>query len=53
MLELRSRLGLSRDVFARLLPVSTRSLPTIESGEVDRIWQVISGLGCWAPFGAI
>ena len=33
MLELRSRLGLSRDVFARLLPVSTRSLATIESGE--------------------
>ena len=33
MLELRSRLGLSRDVFSRLLPVSTRSLATIESGE--------------------
>ena len=33
MVELRSRLGLSRDVFARLLPVSTRSLATIESGE--------------------
>ncbi len=33
MLELRSRLGLSRDLFARLLPVSTRSLATIESGE--------------------
>jgi len=33
MLELRSRLGLSRDVFARLLPVSTRSLATIESGD--------------------
>jgi len=33
MLELRSRLGLSRDVFAHLLPVSTRSLAMIESGE--------------------
>ena len=32
MLAVRSRLGLSRDVFARLLPVSTRSLATIESG---------------------
>ncbi len=36
MLELRSRLGLSRDVFARLLPVSTRSLATIESGAKPR-----------------
>ncbi len=33
MLELRSRLGLSRDVFARLLPISTRSLATLESGK--------------------
>jgi len=33
MLELRSRLELSQDVFARLFPISTRSLATIESGE--------------------
>ena len=33
MLALRSRLKLNRDVFARMLPVSTRSLATIESGE--------------------
>jgi len=33
MLALRSRLRLNRDVFARMLPVSTRSLATIESGE--------------------
>jgi len=33
MLELRARLQLNRDVFARMLPVSTRSLATIESGE--------------------
>lgn len=33
MLAIRSRLGLSREVFARMLPVSTRSLATIESGE--------------------
>lgn len=32
MLALRSRLKLNRDVFARMLPVSTRSLATIESG---------------------
>ncbi len=33
MLELCSRLGLSRDVSARLFPISTRSLATLESGE--------------------
>ena len=33
MLALRSKLKLNRDVFARMLPVSTRSLATIESGE--------------------
>ncbi len=33
MLALRSRLKLNRDVFARMLPLSTRSLATIESGE--------------------
>ena len=33
MLRLRSRLGLNRETFARLLPVSTRSLATIEQGE--------------------
>lgn len=32
MLAVRSRIGLSREVFARLLAVSTRSLATIESG---------------------
>lgn len=33
MLKLRSRLGLTREVFARLLPVSTRSLASIEQGQ--------------------
>ena len=32
LLTLRSRLKLTRDVFARMLPVSTRSLAMIESG---------------------
>ena len=32
MLTLRSRLKLKRDVFARILPVSTRSLAMIDSG---------------------
>ncbi len=32
MLELRSQLGFNREVFARLLPISVRSLTTIESG---------------------
>jgi len=32
MLGLRSRLGLNRETFARLLPVSTRSLASIEQG---------------------
>ena len=32
MLTLRARLKLKRDVFARMLPVSTRSLAMIESG---------------------
>lgn len=32
MLALRSQLKLNRDIFARMLPVSTRSLATIESG---------------------
>jgi len=32
MLGLRSQLGLNREVFARLLPVSTRSLASIEHG---------------------
>ena len=34
ILALRSQLGLTRDVFARMLPVSTRSLSTIESGTI-------------------
>jgi len=33
MLDLRSRLGLNRETFARLLPVSTRSLASIEQGQ--------------------
>lgn len=33
MLAIRSRLGLSREVFARMLSVSTRLLATIESGQ--------------------
>ena len=33
MLGLRSRLNLNRDIFARMLPVSTRSLAMIESGQ--------------------
>ena len=33
MLGLRSRLGLNRETFARLLPVSTRSLASIEQGQ--------------------
>lgn len=33
MLALRSRLGLKRETFARLLPVSTRSLASIERGQ--------------------
>jgi transcriptional regulator with XRE-family HTH domain len=33
LLRLRSRLGLNRETFARLLPVSTRSLASIEHGE--------------------
>ena len=32
MLGLRSRLGLNRETFARLLPASTRSLASIEQG---------------------
>ena len=32
MLALRSQLGFNREVFARLLPISVRSLATIESG---------------------
>jgi hypothetical protein len=32
MLALRSQFKLNRDVFARMLPVSTRSLATIEAG---------------------
>jgi len=32
MLALRSQLGFNREVFARLLPLSVRSLATIESG---------------------
>ena len=32
MLVLRSELGFNREVFARLLPISVRSLATIESG---------------------
>ena len=32
MLALRAQLGVNRDVFARLLPISVRSLATIESG---------------------
>ncbi len=53
MLALRSRLGLNRETFARLLPVSTRSLAAIEHGaprnsvvsrrltELDRIVQAL------------
>jgi DNA-binding transcriptional regulator YiaG len=33
MLALRSRLGLNRETFARLLPVSSRSLASIERGQ--------------------
>ncbi len=33
MLTLRSQLKLNRDIFARLLPLSTRSLAMIESGQ--------------------
>ena len=33
MLGLRSQLGLNRETFARLLPVSTRSLASIEHGQ--------------------
>jgi len=33
MLALRSRLGLKRETFARLLPISTRSLASIERGQ--------------------
>jgi DNA-binding transcriptional regulator YiaG len=33
MLALRFQLKLNRDIFARMLPVSPRSLATIESGE--------------------
>jgi hypothetical protein len=32
MLALRAELGFNREVFARLLPISVRSLATIESG---------------------
>lgn len=32
-LKLRARLGLNREVFARLIPVSTRSLAVIEAGQ--------------------
>ena len=32
-LELRDRFGMNREVFARMLPVSTRTLATIESGQ--------------------
>ena len=54
MLALRSRLKLNREVFARMLPISTRSLATIESGaapseavtrrltEVDRIVDALT-----------
>lgn len=34
MLGLRSQLGLNRETFARLLPVSTRSLASIEQGQL-------------------
>ncbi len=33
MLRTRKRLGVNRDVFARLIPVSVRTLASIESGE--------------------
>src|SRR3990172_2973472 len=33
MLDIGERLGFNREVFARLLPVSVRSLATIEAGE--------------------
>lgn len=32
-LELRSRIGFTRDEFARILPISNRKLATIEGGE--------------------
>ncbi len=32
-LRLRNRLGLNRETFARLVPISTRSLASIESGK--------------------
>ncbi len=33
LLQLRSRLGMSREVFARLLPTSVRNLANVESGQ--------------------
>jgi DNA-binding XRE family transcriptional regulator len=54
MLALRSKYKLNRDVFARMLPVSPRSLATIESGgkpneavrrrltELRRIFEALS-----------
>lgn len=58
MLGLRSQLGLNRETFARLLPVSTRSLASIEQGQrpnetvtrrlteirrvVDALWEVVN-----------
>jgi DNA-binding XRE family transcriptional regulator len=33
MLQLRWRLGMNRETFARLVPLSTRSLASIEQGE--------------------
>ena len=33
VLALRARLGLNRETFARLIPVSTRTLATIEAGQ--------------------
>ena len=54
MLALRAQLGVNRDVFARLLPISVRSLATIESGgsqseavvrrltELDRVVEALS-----------
>lgn len=54
MLGLRSQLGLNRETFARLLPVSTRSLASIEQGQrpnatvtrrLTEICRVVDALG--------
>lgn len=37
MLDIRSQLKLKREVFARLIPISTRSLATIESGKAPNL----------------